>query len=98
MKEVIEFRACVEAIEGGYEFMLAYAAQGRDKESTSTPVRGHLESMSAALGSIGAAVEPQALGPVHQIDLAPTIANILGIKDTDHMQGKTLSLKNKSEH
>ena len=57
MKEVIEFRVCVEAIEGGYEFMLAYAAQGRDKESASAPVRGHLESMSAALGSIGAAVE-----------------------------------------
>ena len=54
--------------------------------------------MKGIFYAIGAAIEPKELGSVHQIDLAPTIADILGIKDTDHMQGKTLSLKNKSEH
>ena len=57
-----------------------------------------LADMKGIFYAIGAAIEPKALGSVHQIDLAPTIADILGIKDTDHMQGKTLSLKNKSEH
>lgn len=57
-----------------------------------------LSDMKGIFYAIGAAVEPQALGPVHQIDLAPTIANILGIKDTDHMQGKAIALKDESEH
>jgi alkaline phosphatase D len=45
--------------------------------------------------AIGAAIEHKELGPVHQIDLAPTIADILGIKGTDHMQGKIISLKDR---
>jgi len=45
--------------------------------------------------AIGAAIEHKELGPVHQVDLAPTIADILGITDTDHMQGKIISLKDR---
>jgi len=45
--------------------------------------------------AMGAAIEHKELGPVHQIDLAPTIADILGITDTDHMQGKIISLKDR---
>lgn len=59
MSDAMDFRACVEAIEAGYEFMLAYAAQGREKEAGSAPVRAYLEPMSVALGSIGAAVDQE---------------------------------------
>jgi len=52
-----------------------------------------LPDMRGIFYAIGAEIEHKELGPVHQIDLAPTIADILGIKDTDHMQGKTISLK-----
>jgi len=48
-------RACIDAIESGYEFMLAYAAQGRDKEGVSADgpsIRNFLTSMSQALGEI----------------------------------------------
>lgn len=43
--------------------------------------------------AMGAAIKHQNLGPVHQIDLAPTIAKILGLKDTDYMEGKAIPLK-----
>ena len=38
----------LEAIESGYEFLLAYAAQGRSDDAGS-PVRQHLTGMHAAL-------------------------------------------------
>ena len=41
----------VETIEAGYEFLLAYAAQGRDNDE-GTEVRSTLEGMSAAAKSI----------------------------------------------
>ncbi len=47
----------IEAIESGYEFMLAYAAQGRDTDKGSAPgrnVREFLERMVAAMEGIGA--------------------------------------------
>jgi len=52
-----------------------------------------LPDMRGIFYAIGASIEHKEIGPVHQIDLAPTIANILGIKDTDHMQGRTIPLK-----
>ena len=57
-----------------------------------------LPDMRGIFYAIGAEIEHKELGPVHQIDLAPTIADILGIKDTDHMQGKTISLKEENRH
>lgn len=51
------FDAAVDAIEGGYEFMLAYAAQGRrsdrDGKAGQGP-RARLEAMAAALAELGA--------------------------------------------
>ncbi len=46
----------LEAIESGYEFSLAYAAQGRT-DDTGTPIRATLERMHAALEGIGSEVE-----------------------------------------
>ena len=43
----------IEKIEAAYEFMLAYAAQGRDREDPGAPVRQFLGDLSTALGNIG---------------------------------------------
>ena len=46
----------IEAIEGGYEFLLAYAAQGKDSDETvsgaASEVRQTLENMAGAAASI----------------------------------------------
>lgn len=50
----------IEAIETGYEFLLAYAAQGRDTDkgaSAGRNVREYLEKMVAALDGLGAVAE-----------------------------------------
>ncbi len=39
----------VEAVEAGYEFMLAYAAQGRERDDPSSEVRQFLVGMHTAL-------------------------------------------------
>jgi hypothetical protein len=44
----------IEAVEQAYEFMLAYAAQGREEEG-GDPVRQSLERAAAALEGLGAA-------------------------------------------
>ena len=49
----------IEAIETGYEFMLAYAAQGRDTDkgaAAGRSVREYLERMDEALAGLGAIV------------------------------------------
>lgn len=54
-----EFERRVDAIEAGYEFMLAYAAQGRHTDRGAAPernVRNFLRNMDAALEGFGAAV------------------------------------------
>jgi hypothetical protein len=50
----------IEAIETGYEFLLAYAAQGRDTDKGAAAgrnVREYLEKMVAALDGLGATIE-----------------------------------------
>jgi hypothetical protein len=49
----------IEAIESGYEFMLAYAAQGRDTDKGAAAgrnVRDYLERMSTALDGLGGVI------------------------------------------
>jgi hypothetical protein len=46
----------IEIIESGYEFLLAYAAQGRETDA-GLDVRETLEGMSAAAGGIASALE-----------------------------------------
>lgn len=54
----------IDAIESGYEFMLAYAAQGRDTDRGATgaasELRDFLDAMERALDVLGAAVKAQA--------------------------------------
>lgn len=50
----------IEAIETGYEFMLAYAAQGRDTDKGAAAgrnVREYLDKMVAALDGLGAVID-----------------------------------------
>ncbi|MDG2243621.1 MAG: hypothetical protein P8L66_09000 [Rhodospirillaceae bacterium] len=62
MSEPLNFSACVEAIESSYEFMLAYAAQGRDKEGVSgdgPSIRVFMMSLSDALGVLDVALKQE---------------------------------------
>jgi alkaline phosphatase D len=43
--------------------------------------------------ALGAAVVPRKIGPVHQVDIAPTIANILGIEMPDDTEGRVIKLR-----
>lgn len=51
---------CVDAIESGYEYFLAYAAQGRrtdrDGDASSSEVRDYLAKMIAAIDELDAVV------------------------------------------
>ena len=54
-----DLRQRIEAIETGYEFMLAYAAQGRQTDQgggSGSKLREHLNAMVAALDGLGEAV------------------------------------------
>jgi len=55
MTSATELSRRIETIESGYEFLLAYAAQGRQSDEGS-PVRQTLEDMSVALEGLGALV------------------------------------------
>lgn len=53
----------IDAIESGYEFLLAYAAQGRKTDKgpgEGGKLRGYLDGMERALGGLGAAVRARA--------------------------------------
>jgi hypothetical protein len=53
-----EFERRIDAIEAGYEFMLAYAAQGRHTDRGAAPernIRNFLRNMDEALEGFGAA-------------------------------------------
>jgi hypothetical protein len=73
----------IEAIEEGYEFMLAYAAQGRDTDEgakSSPGIRDFLGRMEGALEGMGAAAKAyvQARNPE---SLAPSAAFLDAIDD-----------------
>jgi hypothetical protein len=74
----------IEAIETGYEFMLAYAAQGRETDKGAAAgrnVREYLERMATALRDLGAVVTACAerVNP----ELAQTSAAFFAAVDTD---------------
>ncbi|MDA0707517.1 MAG: hypothetical protein O2963_00360 [Proteobacteria bacterium] len=56
-----QLQASINAIESGYEFMLAYAAQGRDFEHTSggggPSIRVYLNNLNEGLNVIGEKLE-----------------------------------------
>ena len=60
MTEPAQLAQCIETIERGYEYLLAYAAQGRQDEG-GTEARSTLEAMHGAAGQV-AALARAALG------------------------------------
>jgi len=53
----------IDVVEETYEYMLAFAAQGRSRDDADDDIRGYLERAEAALAVI-AAVTPEAAGGV----------------------------------
>jgi len=51
--ESAQLAQCIDTIERGYEYLLAYAAQGRQDEG-GTEARSTLESMQGAAGQVAA--------------------------------------------
>jgi hypothetical protein len=79
-----ELEQRIEAVESGYEFMLAYAAQGRDTDKGAPAgrnVREYLERMSAALDGLGAVIGACAAGV--DPSLATTGAAFFAAVDAD---------------
>ncbi|MBP03054.1 MAG: hypothetical protein CMM25_09625 [Rhodospirillaceae bacterium] len=63
MSSKLNFTQCVEGIESSYEFMLAYAAQGRDQESMGADgpsIRNFLGILSNSLRGLNAAIRSEA--------------------------------------
>jgi hypothetical protein len=52
----------IDAVEGTYEFMLAYAAQGRSREEAGDDIRGYLVRADAGLAIIAAMPSPNGGG------------------------------------
>jgi hypothetical protein len=52
MADVDALTRCIDTLERGYEYLLAYAAQGR-QDDAGTEVRETLEDMQAALRQLG---------------------------------------------
>jgi hypothetical protein len=74
----------IEAIETGYEFMLAYAAQGRDTDKGAAAgrnVREYLVKMVVALDGLAAVIDACASGL--DSDLPKTGAAFFAAVDTD---------------
>ena len=74
----------IEAIESGYEFLLAYAAQGRQTDKGAgggRNVREYLEKMQVALESLGAVVV--ACAQRVEPELAATCAAFFAAVDGD---------------
>src|SRR5580698_3497944 len=55
-----DLAGAIDAIEETYEFMLAYAAQGRvnDQDTSASGIRGYLARSEAAMGVIASAKLP----------------------------------------
>jgi hypothetical protein len=61
MTEVSELSRRIEAVESGYEFLLAFAAQGR-RDDAGSDVRKALTDMHAALDGLGAIIRTATTG------------------------------------
>lgn len=48
-----ELKKRIDIIESAYEFMLAYAAQGREKDNEGHEIRGYLDNLYESLEGIG---------------------------------------------
>ena len=83
-----DLQTSIETIEAGYEYMLAYAAQGLEKNQTGPhqdEVRKHLTAMDDALNHVAA----QATEQTNSAENAPAYSGFLKAlsHDAEHAQG-----------
>lgn len=79
MSVAAELTRRIDVIEAGYEYLLAYAAQGR-QDDTGSEVRARLAGMRDALHDLGALVAQRA---GESSSAATEAAAFLGAVDTD---------------
>lgn len=73
MTDITELSRRIEAIEAGYEFLLAFAAQGR-RDDAGSDVRKALTDMHAALDGLGAIIRAATAGGAAEFDASAFIA------------------------
>jgi hypothetical protein len=73
MTDIAELSRRIEAIEAGYEFLLAFAAQGR-RDDAGSDVRKALTDMHAALDGLGALVRAATVGGAPEFDASAFIS------------------------
>ncbi len=77
--------ACIDTIESGYEYFLAYAAQGRqtdrDAGASTSQVRQHLADMAQAMDGVGAVA--RACAEERSPDVAEVAAAFFAAIDDD---------------
>jgi len=84
-----ELRARIDAIESGYEFLLAYAAQGRPTDKgpgAGSRVREQLDAMQQALDGLGDVVRSVAASDPH--DAATIGAAFFDALDRDALSAR----------
>ena len=93
----------IDTLEAGYEFLLAYAAQGRPDDDPNAPgplARDTLQAMQAALNEIQAALE-RAVTPFHNLlreDIHKALAVIGIVLDSRALSSETVDNLNASIH
>jgi hypothetical protein len=92
----------IEAIESGYEFLLAYAAQGRssDEGTGGSEVRTTLTAMSAAASSIATLLNDDdgVFSPVVVVDAQKSGAAIALVLSQDKISSELVDNLNASIH
>lgn len=86
-----DFDDQIEAIESGYEFLLAYAAQGRHTDKGSSPdrnVRTYLEKMEAALTDLASTA--RACAALRDPDLVNVAGAYFDAVETDAARAQAL--------
>jgi hypothetical protein len=73
MTDTSELSRRIEAVEAGYEFLLAFAAQGR-RDDVGSDVRKALTDMHAALDGLGAIIRAATSGGTSAFDTSAFIA------------------------
>jgi hypothetical protein len=72
-----ELEKRIDSIESAYEFMLAYAAQGREKDNEGPEIREYLENLYESLESIGAVSISCFSGESNEVTRARTFVDVL---------------------
>ncbi|HAY46251.1 MAG TPA: hypothetical protein DCY55_08190 [Gammaproteobacteria bacterium] len=73
--------SCIDTIESSYEYMLAYAAQGREKENAGGDgpgIRTYLENLDTAIGAL-----PIALDALLAAESQVEVSAFLGVLERD---------------